>query len=490
MPVDSRSPNRNYPVPNSANLISEDFPRLITAINAVDTDVHGLLSSVAARALLTHGHAIADVSGLQAALDDKAPAMHTHTLDSLTDVTTTGASTGQVLIKGAGDWQPGTITPAGIGALSASAASAFGLSLIDDLDAAAARATLGLGSSALMSDDRIAYGNANATISASARVVGLNAALTAPRTFTLPAANAPGAPPYILVVDEIGAISATNTLTLSRAGSDTISGLTTLVLNAARSFVILARDGVSLWTVLKISGGGNASELPSNPVGGISATNVQAALQELDTEKLALTGGTMTGFLDLRAINGDQGASGAGATEGSIRVRSASGTGDSALARMTFLCTGSYGTGMHLRADGYFGVGGWSHGSWRWYFDASGNMVAAGNVSAYSDERLKDDVKPIEGALAKITQLDGVTFTWNNRSKLIGEAGKADIGVIAQQVEKIFPEMVSASVDDPDTGEVYKTVSYPKLIPVLIEAIKELTARVERLEAGNGRHGI
>jgi hypothetical protein len=197
---------------------------------------------------------------------------------------------------------------------------------------------------------------------------------------------------------------------------------------------------------------------------------------------LPLAGGTMTGFLDGRTINGDQTASGPGATEGSIRVRSASGTGDAALARLTFLCTGSFGTGMHLRADGFFGVGGWSHAAWRWYFDSAGNMVAAGNVSAYSDERLKEDVQPIKDALAKITLLDGVTFVWNNRSTLIGEPGKADIGVIAQQVEKVFPEMVRASVDDPDTGEVYKTVSYSKLIPVLIEAIKELTARIEQLE--------
>jgi hypothetical protein len=196
---------------------------------------------------------------------------------------------------------------------------------------------------------------------------------------------------------------------------------------------------------------------------------------------LPLAGGTMTGLLTGRAFNGDQGTGTAG-SEGSIRVQNASGTGDAALARLTFHCNGAFGTGMHLRADGFFGVGGWSHASWRWYFDTGGNMVAAGNVSAYSDERLKEDVQPIKDALAKITLLDGVTFVWNNRSTLIGEPGKADIGVIAQQVEKIFPEMVNASVDDPDTGEIYKTVSYPKLIPVLIEAIKELTARIEQLE--------
>jgi hypothetical protein len=112
MPVDSRSPNRNYPIPNAANLISEDFPRLITAINAVDTDVHGLLSSVAARALLAHSHTIADVSGLQAALDGKLPVGTTYTLASLTDVNVSGVSTGQFLVRGATQWQPSNFNPA------------------------------------------------------------------------------------------------------------------------------------------------------------------------------------------------------------------------------------------------------------------------------------------------------------------------------------------------------------------------------------------
>jgi hypothetical protein len=112
MPIDSRSPNRNYPIPNAANLISEDFPRLITALNAIDTDVHGLLSSVAARALLVHTHTIADVSGLQAALDGKQPVGTTYTLASLTDVNVAGVSTGQFLVRGATQWQPSTFNPA------------------------------------------------------------------------------------------------------------------------------------------------------------------------------------------------------------------------------------------------------------------------------------------------------------------------------------------------------------------------------------------
>ena len=109
-------------------------------------------------------------------------------------------------------------------------------------------------------------------------------------------------------------------------------------------------------------------------------------------------------------------------------------------------------------------------------------MTAAGNVTAYSDPRLKDDVRRVEGALGILDRLDGVRFTWNGRSSLIGRPGQRDIGVLADQIEAVLPELVSLSVGDPNTGERYKTVAYDKLVPVLIEAMKELSARVMELE--------
>ena len=100
--------------------------------------------------------------------------------------------------------------------------------------------------------------------------------------------------------------------------------------------------------------------------------------------------------------------------------------------------------------------------------DANG-ITAYGNVTAYSDERLKDNIKTIENGLDKVEQLRGVTYTRD---------GKESIGVIAQEVEKIFPEIVLTADDEMGT----KSVDYGKLTSVLIEAVKELSAKVKELE--------
>lgn len=116
---------------------------------------------------------------------------------------------------------------------------------------------------------------------------------------------------------------------------------------------------------------------------------------------------------------------------------------------------------------------------------ANGVARFNGDVVAYhsfSDERLKDNIKPIDGttALSLINTLQGVRYTWKDH----GAADKTgeQIGLIAQQVEQSVPEVVKQNkrIDD-DT--IYKQVEYDKLVPLLIESVKTLTARVEQLEA-------
>ena len=91
------------------------------------------------------------------------------------------------------------------------------------------------------------------------------------------------------------------------------------------------------------------------------------------------------------------------------------------------------------------------------------------NVTAFSDARLKDNIKTIENGLDKVEQLRGVTYTRDE---------KENIGVIAQEVEKILPEIVLTADDEMGT----KSVDYSRLTAVLIEAVKDLSARVKKLE--------
>ena len=117
----------------------------------------------------------------------------------------------------------------------------------------------------------------------------------------------------------------------------------------------------------------------------------------------------------------------------------------------------------------------------------AGEIRATNEVTAYytSDARLKENVTEITGALAKVSQIRGVEFDWTQShiDERGGEDGyfvrKHDIGVIAQEVEAVIPEVVATR----DNG--FKAVRYEKLIPLLIEAIKELQAEVAELKKQN-----
>lgn len=191
-------------------------------------------------------------------------------------------------------------------------------------------------------------------------------------------------------------------------------------------------------------------------------------------------GGAFTGMVYTASINGVMGS---GDGSSSLEVRSGGGAGDGGMAMLGFHAQGYYGVKLGVRSDGYFGLGGWSSAAWRWYSTPSGDMIASGNIGAYSDPRLKDEVESISGALAIIEQLSGVRFTWNSKTKLIGKPGQRDIGVLADQVEAVLPELVSLSMpDDGNDGQQWRVVDYAKLAPVLIEAVKELAVRVQELE--------
>jgi len=111
-----------------------------------------------------------------------------------------------------------------------------------------------------------------------------------------------------------------------------------------------------------------------------------------------------------------------------------------------------------------------------------GEIRATGDIIANysSDRRLKKYIKNIPNALEKVSQINGVTFEWKKTDekmkKEIHSHEGPDVGVIAQEVEEVLPEVVSTR----DNG--YKAVNYEKIVPLLIEAIKDLKAEIDELK--------
>ena len=144
---------------------------------------------------------------------------------------------------------------------------------------------------------------------------------------------------------------------------------------------------------------------------------------------------------------------------GSLLI-SGSGTG----AGSSIITTGS------INISGSLGVGTAASG-------VVGAILATNDIVAFasSDERLKENVELIGSAVEKVEAINGVTFDWIPMEGIHVHEGH-DVGVIAQEVEKILPELVTTR----DNG--YKAVKYDKLTAVLIQAVKELSKRVKQLE--------
>jgi len=107
----------------------------------------------------------------------------------------------------------------------------------------------------------------------------------------------------------------------------------------------------------------------------------------------------------------------------------------------------------------------------------TGLIRATNDVVAFysSDKRLKTNIVPIHNALENVNKLNGVYFDWVPKPGIHENEGH-DIGIIAQEVEKLFPEIVETR----DNG--YKAVKYDRLVAVLIQAVNELKTEVDELK--------
>jgi hypothetical protein len=145
-------------------------------------------------------------------------------------------------------------------------------------------------------------------------------------------------------------------------------------------------------------------------------------------------------------------------------------------ARLTIASTGNVGIGdtspsFKLDISG--------SGRFRSDVQISGSLSVVGDVVAYStsDERLKENIQPIQNALNKVESISGNTYDWKDGFNEIHPYTGHDVGVIAQELEKVLPE----GVIERDNG--YKAVNYEKIVPLLIQAIKELNEKIKQLES-------
>lgn len=226
---------------------------------------------------------------------------------------------------------------------------------------------------------------------------------------------------------------------------------------------------------------GSGSGLDADTVDGLQGSSfLRSNTSDTMSGNLTIDNGTSTAITVISDDSGESTISLYGSSQGTGRLYVGQST--------------AYGGGIEYNGDnspGYTGAG----ADYITLFRRSNNVVSwtarnihsgndwqfRGNVTAYaSDERLKENVQTITGALDKVCKLRGVTFDWKDdcEDKGFMPTMKHETGVIAQEVQAVIPDAaVPAPFDDN-----YLTVKHEKIIPVLIEAIKELKSEVDDLK--------
>lgn len=255
--------------------------------------------------------------------------------------------------------------------------------------------------------------------------------------------------------------SGTITLTLSTELQG-LSGLATTGL--------VTRTGTGTYTATTITGNSDISVVNGNGVSGnpslsLTSSGVGAGTYGSSTSVASFTVSSTGRITAASNVGISYPVNSVSAGSNGIVVSPTSGNVSVSLSTGSSVQLGSLGVGTP--ADGTIGD-----------IRATGNITAAYS----SDARLKENVQVIPNALQKVNQIRGVTFDWTN--EYIEEHGgadnyflrKHDVGVIAQEIEKVLPEVVSTRDDG------IKAVKYERIVALLIEAVKELNTEVEHLK--------
>ena len=234
---------------------------------------------------------------------------------------------------------------------------------------------------------------------------------------------------------------------------ESTSSLNTLTASLATTYEARASA-----TKVLVSG---SSQVNFTQLSGISANIISASTNSTNVN-FTISGGSITANLI------------GGVVSGSIQVLG----GSTVLSgsNQTYVSTINQGLGTTSTAVQFatLGVGGAPDATYE--FKVTGDIGATGDIVAYvsSDERLKNNIQPIKDSLNKIEKIGGYSFEWNEELQKARKGN--DLGVIAQEIKEIAPEIVT----ERENG--YLAVDYEKIVPLLIEAIKELSAKVKELE--------
>ncbi len=272
--------------------------------------------------------------------------------------------------------------------------------------------------------------------------------------------------------------SGTNTAGLGINFSGTGNALQALSSNSANTFATLQAST-------------NSSATSNSAIFGQSTGGARAIAGQVEasaTADVAVRGLNLRtgGGIGVEGV-GVNGVSGSSAFAGGFGVYGAN--SGAATGGPGSLGIGTYGVGF----NGVYGQTTDPTNGWSGYFTADlgveGTGYSVGGWNTVSDLRLKSNIVPIESALDKLSLLRGTHYTIRTPMTLsdgtVSYQTRVQYGVIAQEVQAVFPEMVSEKAIFINSGDetIYKTVEYTQLIPVLLEAIKELDAQVKALES-------
>lgn len=262
-----------------------------------------------------------------------------------------------------------------------------------------------------------------------------------------------------------------NTVRVSQNGSSTISKANGLNFVNTANVTIAVTSGINGNANVAIDIAAGAGAQGAQGAQGFGAQGAQgASVQGAQGASVQGAQGASVQGAQGASVQGSQGAQGASVqgsqgtsgTAGSITDETAS-----ASTYYPILTTATSGTLSTVNVS-----------STKLSFQPSTGTVTATDFSATSDERLKIVVREIDGAVSLINSLRGVEYHWNDMARTIGVSDdqRMQVGVIAQDVEKLYESLVVRGEDG------YLRVSYDRLVPILVQAVKELSERVKRLE--------